>query len=292
MIIDLTNPNIKIEVIAFVRNPVDLVKSSMQEMVKHGEVIENIYSVTVERLKNKFRLTLDKFLQAFSSDEVKVFRMEDAQKHQNGICGYFMQIIGAPELIQNLVSLFYSNQSISYEAIMLLSAVNHSFPLFIDGKSNPERKDLDQFSLIKIPGEKYSISESKRKLIWDNCQEDLKWLYTTFGVNPYSYRYEGKITGTEYWGRKSLEYLDTIFADQPDKIREVLFKCVVKEINVHFEQKDLKEMIFTLKYFFRLSRKAKILLSPQYLFNCYVKWIFYFLISIFKMPFSFLNKPK
>ncbi|MCF8360270.1 MAG: hypothetical protein K9H26_16070 [Prolixibacteraceae bacterium] len=271
---DLTNAGIEIEVIAFVRNPVDLVLSLIQEMVKHGEVIDDLFFKAAERVKNRYQSTFSKFIEIFSKESIKVYRLEDAQKHQNGVCGFFVSVIGGSEELQQKVTLFYSNRSITYEGVRFLSAINKKIPFRINGKINPERKTISKADISKFPGQNFFISNADKHLIWKNSQVDLQWLYENFNVYYSAYIKGNNTNRTVFWGKESLLYFDSIIDKQTSKNKKIFLKCLVDEINVQFKNYELKEMIWTLRYFAVLKKRIGTSFFPKgYLYD-YFKWFF------------------
>lgn len=108
----------EIEIILFIRHPIDFALSNAQELVgaglyQFGEAI---------RLGNlqQARLKTEKFQEAFGKESVKVHSYDLAIKKGNGIIDYFFNLLGIHSVQPNT---FNSNAAMGLEKCLILSAL-------------------------------------------------------------------------------------------------------------------------------------------------------------------------
>jgi hypothetical protein len=77
----------------------------------------------------------------------------------------------------------YSNESMSHEAALLLSALNRAEPLLEGNKINKNRSPGDIQDFLNIPGEKYQAPREVYEILEREIVDDLTWLREQRGLD-------------------------------------------------------------------------------------------------------------
>lgn len=242
--------DLKIRVIVFVRNPVTRVQSSIQQRVKSGLLLKDIYSSVFDYSDSFYEKSFTKFLSVFAKDQIDVIRFEDAIEHSDGPAGKFLEVVGIKNGSIPFVKNVYENESISNEAVILLSELNQYIPLYINGKKNPERGKYLKELIEKTPGIKFFISSDLKKRIWKTSEKDCKWLSDNFSIEPFTFPENSKVVDQRRWKNDTLKWIERILITNPPIIHKIIIEtilCDVKE-NFHFYQlADIVEIFNFLK---------------------------------------------
>ena len=173
-----------ISVVAYVRHPVDWSRSMVQQRLKVGLTLGQIY-------KNmplpEWRQRLTPWLDAIGLERFRLVSFDDARENI-GIMASFCDAAGLPrEKILSLVSPVHANESMSLEAALLLDSLNRLRPLRIDGQLSPERRQYGGRygigAMVSVPGNRFCLSAEHAEKVRADSRPDLEWLNTTFGKN-------------------------------------------------------------------------------------------------------------
>lgn len=267
-LIELVGEQAKIEVIVFVRNPVDAIQSRIQEGVKHGKVLDDILNNEQQITHKHFSRVFTHYLEVFKLEDIKIIRFEDAIKHEHGLVGCFLSNIGASKLVQKKIKYIYANKSISYEALILQSAINSQIPEFVNGANNPTRKGFIRRIIFEIPGQKIIFSEKLREKIWELAQADTLWINEKLQIKKYSFTQKVNNVKKTIWNTQTLCYLSRILLLQPHEIRSIICNEVFLELFRHYKNMS-KEQIYHLILFLN-SHKNNI--APEHKLPTVPKW--------------------
>ncbi|EON93895.1 hypothetical protein MARLIPOL_01160 [Marinobacter lipolyticus SM19] len=168
--------------VAYVRDPVDWCVSSIQQRVKGGEILDDIYANLENSGKGVFRERLGKFLEVSDVDELRVFSFSEAVKSDYGIVGHFLSDIGFPKVGLGSIDYLKANSSGSQLAIEMISFVNEQVPLYLEGKLNPKRYEEDFRPLLRLTGKTFDIGNEKRAVLGKHFKEESEWLSKTFNL--------------------------------------------------------------------------------------------------------------
>jgi hypothetical protein len=136
---------VTLKIVCFVRSPYSMTCSDGQERIKTGRqyrVAHRQSMPALSRLKSVFpTMTVASFRQASS--------------HERGPVGFFLEIIGVPDVTDITPS--KSNESLSDNAARLIVHINEIEPLFLRGTKSPYRRVQDTRPLWTIGSEKYLL---------------------------------------------------------------------------------------------------------------------------------------
>ncbi|WP_119068497.1 hypothetical protein [Rubrobacter indicoceani] len=169
-----------VRIIAYVRHPVEWTRSSLQQHVKGGRSLEDLYENPP--LPN-WRRRFTPWLEAFGRERFTLVSFDDAIRG-DGLAASFCDAAGLPrEKILPFVPAAPVNESMSHEAVLLLDSLNRQRPLMVDGAPSPKRRWKGTGTIKKIPGRKFRLSAEQETLAGENVRPDLDWLNETFGTN-------------------------------------------------------------------------------------------------------------
>lgn len=198
----------RIEVLYIVRQPLRYTTSVMQQHLKGGEVLEDMYANPP--LAN-FRGRISNSISAFGRDAVTVRTFEEMIAHPDGVVGFFLDcigMIGSGVRDAAVAAQSFENESLSHEAALILSSLNRQRPAFVDGHRAPMRT-LNELGLIEtIRGVKFYLPEEVRNKVIALSHPDTIWLSENFGIDSYA----GALTreGTSPASTLSQEMIDSI----------------------------------------------------------------------------------
>jgi hypothetical protein len=172
-----------ITVVAYVRHPVDWVRSNAQERLKHGATFDRIYK---RMNRPRWRKRFTPWLDAVGLERFRLVSFDDALKN-GGIMASFCDAANLPyEKILSMNPTASGNKSISLEAALLLDSLNRQKPLWVNGKLSPKRRQYGPRygidALRSVPGNTFFLSTEYEVKARVDSQPDLEWLNATFGT--------------------------------------------------------------------------------------------------------------
>lgn len=173
-------------VLVCVRHPVGWARSMIQQRLKPGETLQQIYE---EPELPEYRANISNAISVFGRENVRVFDFDSAARGEGGIVGAFADQAGLTTATRDfLVSRAVSaNESLSSEAVRILSSLNRQRPVF-DGNARTARRAGPGHELPylrRIEGRKFDVPDSVKKDIRLQSREDVAWLNETFGLDLY-----------------------------------------------------------------------------------------------------------
>ncbi len=183
--LSICGKQVKFNIIIFVRNPISLVTSNIQQKVKSIYTEQVALKIMMKKSLSLFQVKIQKFTKVFGSQYVKVYSFEEAIKHEFGPVGYFLALLN---IDNNEISRFHykrSNEGLSMFSVKFLSYVNMKMPRIIDGKLQKNRAhgDIGQFIDYMGGGHKYDISYTDKMTIIENSRHDVDWLRKNYGID-------------------------------------------------------------------------------------------------------------
>jgi len=175
----------EIQVLYIVRQPLRYTTSVMQQHLKGGEILEDMYDKPP--LAN-FRGRISNAIATFGRAAVSVRTFEDMVAYRDGVVGFFLDCVGVttgPARAAAVKAQKFDNESLSHEAALILSSLNRQRPAFIDGQRAPMRT-LDELGQIEtIRGVKFYLPEAVRDKVIAQSEPDAVWLANNFGIDAY-----------------------------------------------------------------------------------------------------------
>lgn len=169
-----------INVVAYVRHPVDWTRSVVLQEVRLGKTFDQLYD---NMRRPNWRQRFTPWLDAVGLERSQLVSFDDARE-RDGIVAAFCEAAGLPrETVLSLAPTEFANEAMSLEAALLLDSLNRQRPLFVDGKLSPKRRWRGTNAIASTPGTRFHLSaEHAAKARADN-RPDLEWLNDTFGTD-------------------------------------------------------------------------------------------------------------
>jgi hypothetical protein len=174
-------PNAEIIIIISVREYVSFVQSSISQNIKKFSTESSAIDWHLN-MKGAYKSRIEKFIKIFGKKNVIVYKFEDSVKHRYGPAGYFFELIGLGDIVQE-VKYFNANIGIGSNILELMSYINHRIPSSVKGTPSPFRKmdDLKPIRNVK-GGSKYQIPNEKLKLVQRKAIREHFWLKINTGI--------------------------------------------------------------------------------------------------------------
>ncbi len=227
-------------VIAWVRHPVDMTRSVMQQLVKGGYTLDEM---TEKPVLPNFRGKLNNWLGAFGRENIEIVPFESAVAGPGGIAGAFARSVGieggmADAIVQ---AAGRENLSMSHEAVHLLSSLNRQRPLLAGGGIAPQRTGNELHIIQKIPGRRFELDPATARRIKAESRPDVEWLNATFGLSLYGDIFDDTAPQAEagqsqLWNRETIDHLAILLSDLLNK---TYFQNEMSKGNQALKQNDL-----------------------------------------------------
>jgi hypothetical protein len=169
-----------------VRHPVDWARSVIQERLKQGATLPQLYE---NPPKPRYRQKISNAISVFGRENVRIFDYDAATASNGGIVGAFADQGSLTASSRDLLSAkaVRINESLSLEAAHILDSLNRRRPVFVDNVRAPRRAgprhELPYIRRIK--GQKFDVPNPVKENIRLRSQEDVAWLNETFGLDLY-----------------------------------------------------------------------------------------------------------
>jgi len=168
----------EIVVVACVRHPVHALSSEIQQRLNIGSVLEDLYeNPPFYRFKSLFQ----RVEKAFGNKALVVYDFAAAVADPRGLTRVMFEQLGF-DVGEQFRPRPPSNTSMSHEAALLISALNRSLPLLVNGSRNPLRKADEIQRLANIPGRKYAAPAAIYEKVIESMKPDLDWLVQRYGL--------------------------------------------------------------------------------------------------------------
>lgn len=248
----------KIKVVLYLRDPVELYVSFIQEQIKWGH--ESNSDFFKEEIIKKYIYITDykdliiKWSSSFNQDEL-VLRNYN-KKNDFDVVADFKNFINITEVTNNKYE-FFKNESLSYFAIKCLSYINKANPSFINKKINYKRRGLQKY--FKISTEnfgKFSISRTQYNKIFSYFQESKKFIEEKYKhINKFEYlennnnNNENNLKILTNFEISLLEIIQDIYNDKISSEKEIEdnFSLIKKNRSLNYKIKKLENKIAYLK---------------------------------------------
>lgn len=232
---EITCPEVKLTVVAVCRHPVFRFRSALQASIC-------IFGVTMEKAILRhlafpflYRDLLGKVSEVFGRENISWLKYEDAITHPYGPAGALLELIdpNLPEKIKPVV--MQQNRANNYENVVLLNAINQTYPQTIGFELHPERMVGLNVLFLEMPGQKFMLPKGMSRKVWEVLSEDVNWLCREFSLPEYQFLDIDVKPGTEIWSRQTLDYLQKTFPQLPSSHRKTVmlefFRLIVKPGN-------------------------------------------------------------
>ena len=165
----------EIEIVACIRHPIDALASEIQQRLKTGSVLEDLYETPPYYSFSHLFERLDKVL---PDSKTNLYAFSDAVKSPRGLAGVLLQKIG----VDIDLPVHTSNTSMSHEAALLLSALNRVRPLATNNHHKETRAPTDVMEFTRIPGRKFLPPPAVYEKTASMVEKEVVWLNDKYGI--------------------------------------------------------------------------------------------------------------
>lgn len=170
----------RVDVLACVRHPRHALAAEIQQRLKTGAVLERLY----ERPPfYRYSQLFSRVAQYFGSGSISLYDYAAAIPPQGDAWSAFQRQIGV-NLPPNDEDQRAVNVGLSFEATLLLDALNRLQPLLIDGRRNPLRRPGDLAAIVQFPGSVYRPPEEVYSRLDEMSAPELDWLQEHYCFFP------------------------------------------------------------------------------------------------------------
>jgi hypothetical protein len=176
----LTGYATNVRILAYVREPVAWATSHAQQQVRQGKVLETLLE---HALVPRFRRRLTPWMVAFGKENVSVSDFDVARAGPAGLVGHFTDQLGLPESVHETLEQKRANESLSAEAVTLMSALNAVKPAFVDNRASADRATKIDPVFARIKGRRFSLPEEAIARTEAMSAAEVNWLHEMFGLS-------------------------------------------------------------------------------------------------------------
>lgn len=139
-VLEFVNPHFdQVIAIAYVRNPQDSIRSRWEQRVKQIQEPRSGEEILVAT-KNAFSFRfIDRWVGALGSNNLRVRNFNHAITACDSLLHDFFHALDLPEHLADSMESQSSNTSLGREGAALMLAYNSKYPMYLDGKYNPDR---------------------------------------------------------------------------------------------------------------------------------------------------------
>lgn len=170
-----------VDIVAYVRHPVEWAISQMQEAIKTRATYSEAFRhalTAVQTLPNRLHALLD----VFGSTRVRVFRFEDAVSDPEGYLRHFLKSVGHATLPE--LTPVKANESLSDLAASVIAYCHERRATCGDWLPNNDPEWIrDRELLSALPGPKFDVSVEERAALLEAATPTIDYLDSTFGIH-------------------------------------------------------------------------------------------------------------
>lgn len=216
-------------VLMCVRHPVDYVRSVIQQLMKGGDTLQQLYE---KPPMPNYRGKISNAISVFGRENVRVFDFNAAVKSVGGIVGTFAAQAGLSVTSGDFLAsrAVRDNESLSLEAVRILDSLNRRRPRFVSDIRAPRRPNPGQelAYISRIEGWKFDMPNSAKENIRLRGREDVVWLNETFGLDLYR-----DVADPTPCTKPHEEPVEALSDPAIDSIAEILSELVTEKVLRH-----------------------------------------------------------
>ena len=181
-----------VHVVCYVRHPVAHALSAAQERIKQGlETLEEVLAQPRRYLP--IRSELGKWVNTFGRRRILLRDFEHSRTVEGDVVKDFLTVTGLAEEAVTKIRTVQANQSLSYEAVLIASALQKSNPALSQGRGR-----LDYLS--RIPGQPFTLPDWWLDGQLELAQSDLSYLREDFELELKAPSRPESIDMSRLWG--------------------------------------------------------------------------------------------
>jgi len=242
---------VNIHLIVYVRNHLKWAVSDCQEKIKSGKSKEVALYETIKGIRDVFSNFVGRVLKVFG-EKAKVFSFDDAIKHPQGLVGHFLSIVGFSQKEISEFRIVRANESISLVAADIMSYVNEKMPLDVGGRIHERRYDGDYHALMRIRGPKFDLSNRDKQKVFENSQEDIRWLKENCGIDYSNAQLVFSEEERVLFDEETIRDIETAYHYLSIPVKEVVLEYIQ---NQFYTRPHLRELYDKLSKDFAVERR-------------------------------------
>jgi hypothetical protein len=165
----------RLRVVAYIRSPESTLASILQERAKAGVAIEP--EAVVNRTMGQVAT-----LQRVFPGVLEVVNFHEAVKHPRGLLGSFITRLGIAQEEFNNLAFSSENQGVSFEAFLLMQAINRHYPRNGWEVHGVERRANDLAPLVTLPGQPFHLPLQPGSTVHTAMGEEARRLESRLGI--------------------------------------------------------------------------------------------------------------
>jgi len=188
----------RLRIVVYIRSPQSGIASLLQERIKMGGLPDPWQFAG--RVRQKYEN-----LQKGFPDLLEVRNFHDAVRHDYGLVGSFLAVVGLPEKEMAGLEFVSRNERLSMEAFRLMWAINERYPPRDQAVHKVPRQPRDLDILRRLPGPPFELTDFVSSDLYQACQEETAWLESQLGFRfPHESRHEAE----PMWQERTLAVLE------------------------------------------------------------------------------------
>jgi hypothetical protein len=144
-------------------------------------------------------------LRRYLSDVLEVCNFHDAIRHDCGLVGSFLSLVGLPDQDIGGLQFVSSNERLSMEAFNLMWAINQRYPPRDQKVHQVHRQPRDLDVLAQLPGPPFQIADFMSSELHQACLEESAWLESQLG---FRFPLESRSGSEPLWQDRTLAVLE------------------------------------------------------------------------------------
>lgn len=192
-----------VRILVYVRDPHGFINSAFQHRLRYGHDWQQLVASPPLPRYRRIR----KFIEVFGADRVDVRVFDPAQLKGGDLLVDFFDAIGADPAVVKTLKPVKANESLSYEAVLILKALNRIYPNSHGDKRHPERADGVESILAMIQGRPFRLPRSVFAGLRAEIEPDLAWLHDFFGRQVFSFDPDAHDDPAPAWSEDAIDSL-------------------------------------------------------------------------------------
>ncbi|MEM1153875.1 MAG: hypothetical protein AAGI44_07015 [Pseudomonadota bacterium] len=164
----------RFSVLLYLRSPFELLESILQERAKAGSVVDPLE--IAGRSKRRYLL-----MQAAFGASLQVVNYHRAQQEAGGLVAGFFRYCGLPSTALEGIDFGLANRRMSWEAYLLMDAVNRAYPHREQSRHGVERSPGDLRVLGQLPGQRFAFPWEQASPTYQACLAEYEWFQHELG---------------------------------------------------------------------------------------------------------------
>lgn len=231
------------QLVAVMRDPVDWAVSTAQQSFKTRGDVEALLAAP---RRMRLQQTFARYEEVFGAGDHQVLEFEELVADPSGPGAAFLKRVALCRAAASLPPTAVArNESLSWEAAMMIAELNRSRPFFVDGKRSAARSGAELSAFLGIKGQRFDLPAAVRRQTYDLSRSDVAWLRERFGIDRYDYPIEDLPPSTNPTGI-SPEFLTAVghrLADLANEVRVQRVLLLTAELRTQGREREAERLL-------------------------------------------------